>query len=125
MVTIPHWGNDSGYRIFRYPLDIADYQELKIPYPAKIISVAPSRDHPNTQIDMWAVAGSDYTKTVAVAIVGTGNPIPNYVDVHSLTSFIGTVVAPNRLVWHVYETSPRKPTAAEAFAADDSLRSLS
>lgn len=87
--------------IFRYPIEVRGYQELSIPGPAKVLSVARSREAPNDYIDMWV-----YTEVgepewrVPVWIVGTGNLMPP--ELSPLTPFIGTVVCPNDLVWHVF-----------------------
>jgi hypothetical protein len=44
-----------------------------------------------------------------IGIIGTGNPIPNKVDPYTTSPdwFIGTVVTPNGLVWHLFEVRSR------------------
>lgn len=88
-----------SFRVLRYPLDITDHQQVVIREPAQIISVAQSRDHPNSHIDLWAVGGDNYRdKQVDIYIVGTGHPMPE-----AQVIFLGTVVTPNELVWHIWE----------------------
>jgi len=99
-----------SFRVLRYPLDITDHQQVTIREPARIISVAQSRSDPFGSIDLWAIGGDDYrNKQVDIYIVGTGHPMPNGMAIYSLTgfsNFLGTVITPNELVWHVWEGQP-------------------
>lgn len=89
-------------RIFRYELDITDHQVLQLPMSYEILSVAVSRTAPNTKIDMWALVPEVAPRVDAdIWIFGTGHPMP---PIHrDVFKFLGTVVAPNSLVWHVFE----------------------
>lgn len=106
-------------RIIRHDLDIADYQTVALPADGDLLSVAQSRTNPNGRIDLWSLdfeVGEPRTK--AAYIVGTGNPMPeelaptlvleylNGIATHVPKAdqrFIGTVVTPCGLVWHVFE----------------------
>lgn len=106
-------------RIIRHELAITDYQEIRLPNAGQLLSVAQSRTSPNTAIDLWSVdheQGNPGTR--AIHIIGTGNPmpddlaaqlVPTYSDgcetVYPMFAhnFLGTVVTPSGLVWHVIE----------------------
>jgi hypothetical protein len=83
-------------RVLRYPLNIVDRQDILCGYP--ILSVGVSREDPNGKIDMWALAldGADRVRT-RIFITATGHPLPE-----DGLRFIGTVITPNQLVWHVW-----------------------
>lgn len=96
-------------RILRYELDITDHQELPLDSNSVPVSVAVSRTDPNGKIDLWVLVndgsgtptpfnGSKRNRSVLIA--GTGHPIPPGVNVTH--KFIGTVVTPSDLVWHVF-----------------------
>lgn len=109
-------------RIFRYPLEIVDYQQLQPVWPGRILSVAPARVDPltigsvhNQGIDLWATAADEHEirgkvdrygqppapPVLGVWIVGTGHPIPGDIAKHDAL-FHGTCVMANDLVWHVW-----------------------
>lgn len=96
-------------RIIRHELEITDYQEIRVP-EGEFLSVAVSRSAPNTAIDMWTLdkETNPRPRVVAVYVVGTGNPMPTELDTDGkfLTrwprTFLGTVVTPSGLVWHVF-----------------------
>lgn len=88
-------------RVFRFPLQITDRQAVHMPLGARILSVNRSRVQPNLEIDMWALCDDDPNLQSAptdVFIHGTGHPVDEYYSSH----FIGTVVTPSGLVWHVF-----------------------
>lgn len=117
-------------RIIRHELEIRDYQTIALPSQGDLLSVAKSRTDENHNIDMWSL---DYEygacRDAAVYIVGTGNPMPpqlrdsaqvrfdkQYADEVFRPAvmvsdagpvpwrkFIGSVVTPIGLVWHVFE----------------------
>lgn len=91
-------------RILRHHIPITDRQFIQTPADGELLSAAVSRTAPDTHIDVWSI---DYQRGVPraidVHIVGTGNPIPE--DTQTAISsgkFLGTVVTPSRLVWHVW-----------------------
>jgi hypothetical protein len=110
----------TDYRILRFPLELQEYQELTIGWPAEVLSVALGKDG---NIDLWAVViDEDDSRrrpvTVPIYIVGTGRPIPREVRtepriVADQGGYLGTVVM-DRLgdrvgdarrdghVWHIW-----------------------
>jgi hypothetical protein len=113
-------------RIIRHQIAITDYQEIDLPSDGKLLSVAQVRTPVlvNHALDVWSI---DYQRgngrTVAIHVVGTGNPMAADLA-HQLApepgtafpvaawsaprdSFLGTVVTPNELVWHVFEGTVR------------------
>lgn len=98
-------------RIHRYELDITDRQTVTLPLGYELLSVAVSRTDPNGLIDMWAQVPEMATPIPAVIhIIGTGNPMPDdLTNDRTRRKFLGTVVTPGGLVWHVFE-GPVYPT---------------
>ncbi len=111
-------------RILRHELEIADYQTILLPARGELLSVAMSRTHPNTLIDLWslnrqegvgALVDAGTGRSAGVYVVGTGNPMPSALNDDLFTQhdpgippvtwrrFLGTVVTPSTLVWHVFE----------------------
>ncbi|MBF9523062.1 DUF7352 domain-containing protein [Mycobacteroides chelonae] len=119
-------------RIIRHNLDIADYQTVALPHDGDLLSVAQSRTDRTQLIDLWSLDfeyGQRWTK--GIYIVGTGNSMPEQLrdsaykrdrreqdrahpgfvydygvpedDPKPWRHFIGTVVTPCGLVWHVFE----------------------
>jgi hypothetical protein len=107
-----------GYRIYRYQLKLAEYQEIEVGWPAHLLSVALSRSDPNG-IDLWAEVAdpSDReewqrempipghpvpdTVTVPIFIVGTGHPMPAAAASKKDGGFLGTVIMGD-YVWHIW-----------------------
>lgn len=98
-------------RIWRYQLQITDRQTVRMPFGYTLLSVAPGRPTPavigyNHHIDLWVQvpvradpgAGEFTEVPVDIQIMGTGYSMPQVP-----LAFIGTVVMPNELVWHVFE----------------------
>lgn len=94
-------------KIYRYPLDITDYQTVAMPLGYRILSVAPgrTRNHLNEPtVDMWAQVPEVAPSVGAhIYIVGAGNPMPKILSQDA--RFIGTAVM-GALVWHVFEARP-------------------
>lgn len=86
--------------IWKFPLQITDWQDVSMPANAEIISV----DHQDGWLCMWAIVATYEPKVPRrIAIVGTGNPMPFM----NKEKFIGTVQIPYNgtvLVWHVFES---------------------
>lgn len=81
-------------RIFKYPLEITDTQEISMPAGAKILSVANQRG----MLCLWALCDPKAKRdSRTIEIVGTGNPWDDRDSV-----FIGSVVI-EPFVWHVFE----------------------
>lgn len=85
--------------IFKYPLELTDKQNIKLPYSARITAkpIHAGLD-PQGELCVWAECDKDSGKfaTVTIYIVGTGNPLPDETSVH-----IGSVTQ-GSFVWHVY-----------------------
>ena len=82
--------------IYKYPLEITDYQYVRLPIRSKIISVG----NQNGRLVLWAMVDTSQTEyDRSVIIKGTGNPIES----EELTgyTYIGTVQIA-WLVWHVF-----------------------
>lgn len=81
--------------IWKYELEIADYQEIMIPSGADIISVGNQRGI----LCLWArVDHSKEKKSRRIMIVGTGQGHDNL----PMERFIGTVIV-EPYVWHVFD----------------------
>lgn len=99
-------------RVLRHQIAITDYQVLKVPWPPELLSVAVSRVLPNRAIDLWSLDLEDGSRQgdVGIYVVGTGNPMPDALAFSGNPfasdrgrKFIGTVVTPSGLVWHVFQ----------------------
>lgn len=87
--------------IYRTSLEVADYQE--VPLSGTPISVAADRDGRSGCFDLWFEHMADCTALpYAVYVFGTGNPVPWGIYTRHAWQFIGTVVTPAGLVWHIY-----------------------
>jgi hypothetical protein len=104
-------------RILRHQIAIHDYQVLTLPSQGELLSVAKSRipDLANHAIDLWSLDHeSGPSQTAGVYVIGTGNLMPvelqddkyrHYdpgMPSRTWRKFLGTVVTPNNLVWHVF-----------------------
>lgn len=86
-------------KIFRYPIEITDLQDIEMPAGAEILCVKSKRGVPC----IWAkvLDGSPY-KTRHIRIIGTGKPMV-FTEGRQL-HYLGTVFTHNEsLVWHIYE----------------------
>lgn len=105
-------------RVIRHQIAITDYQVLVVPEPNELLSVAVSRTIPNHGIDLWSLdlEKGDRPRQVGIYVIGTGNPMPDIlqtkeeagtgVELFGMTQwrkFIGTVVTPSGMVWHVFQ----------------------
>ncbi len=89
-------------RIWKYPLEITDSQSLKLPLNAKFLSAINQNGIPTLY---YLVEPDVKTKTIEILIIGTGNPISEYLDKYD---FLGTVSTHNdKLVWHIFATKER------------------
>lgn len=99
--------------IYRFNLPVTDYQEID---DRKVISVAACRSGRSDQIDLWCETGYLEGAKQGIYIFGTGHPQPwdadpkhwGYFQHRDNFRFVGTVVTPSGLVWHVY-TGPLRP----------------
>lgn len=91
-------------RIIRHQIPVTDH--AKIDVYGELISAAASRTDPNGSIDIWSVDHEfgEAPAPVHVFVIGTGNPIPpDAADAIRNGKFLGTIVTPSRLVWHVWQ----------------------
>ena len=82
--------------VYKYILELTDFQTMAIPVGAKIVAIQEQRGH----ITLWMVVNPDVRCPVEdreFHIVGTGNGQVNDND-----EYIGTVQL-GSLVWHVFE----------------------
>lgn len=86
--------------IHRTLVPVTDYQEIEISGPP--ISVAADRSGRSDAIDLWFEADGPNDGLTAIYIFGTGHPTPWNGWTRHAWRFIGTVVTPSGLVWHVY-----------------------
>ena len=92
-------------KIYKYELKIEDYQVLKMPRGAKVLSVGNQRG----KVCLWALCDQDAPVSLrAFEIAGTGNPIAEDRAIERV--FIGTVIA-EPFVWHVFEPEKRPAEA--------------
>ena len=85
--------------IWKYPLEVTDYQELELPKGAKILSVGESRDG---ELALWALIphGPLEKEKRKFRIAGTGH----FITPSETQNFIGTVITNDGfLVWHIFE----------------------
>jgi len=84
--------------VHRTNVEITDATPVALPYRAHLLHVAPCRRNPNTHIDLWYETdpARDHWRTHTLHFEGTGHPLVDD------ALYVGTVVCPNDLVWHVY-----------------------
>ncbi|UVT24954.1 hypothetical protein NXT08_22395 [Rhodococcus pyridinivorans] len=82
----------------RKNIEITDTVTVELPARSKLLHVAPCRRNPNTHIDLWFEFPDQTTpaRLHTFYVEGTGHAL-----VHEVL-YVGTVVCPNDLVWHVY-----------------------
>lgn len=86
--------------IYKYPLELVDYQTVEMPVGSKILSVADQ----GGVLCLWAhVTASNPSAKRMFEIAGTGKPFPP--NDGAVRVFLGTVVM-NPFVWHVFEKLP-------------------
>jgi hypothetical protein len=85
--------------IWKFPLEITDYQSVNIPTYAEILSVQVKDDIPY----IYAIVNpQEETETRHFEIFGTGNPFE--VEENIKRVYIGTFFShKDRFVWHLFE----------------------
>lgn len=89
--------------IWKFPLEIVDGQEVKMPRGAKILSAGIIND----TVNLWAMVDNmeAVKESRLIRIHGTGHHVYKF----DLLTFIGTVIQPisnpnvPALVWHIFE----------------------
>ncbi|WP_027500826.1 DUF7352 domain-containing protein [Rhodococcus sp. UNC363MFTsu5.1] len=94
-------GADLGPVIHRVTIPVADRQLVAIHAGGQVLSVAPTRDGGSDHVDLWFTTypAEDRGDQRWIHIAGTGHHRPP-------GRFVGTVVTPSGLVWHVFEGDP-------------------
>lgn len=82
-------------KIYKYPIEIKDTQNILMPFDANVISVQVQ----NGVICLWAEAEHETKAGRTFYVVGTGHERPED------AMYIGTVQMPP-FVWHIYEEEP-------------------
>lgn len=82
--------------IWKFPLKVADVQQVEMPLPATVLTVQPQ----GMDVCAWAEVDPKGVKAkVSIAIVGTGHPMPEgrlrYINTFQLSG--------GALVFHAYE----------------------
>lgn len=86
--------------IYRYPIVITDTYSLELPLGAKFLHVDQLARAPHTP-SMWFLVDPERELVIReFAILGTGNPVPDYV---APQEHLGTFQDLLGLVWHVFE----------------------
>lgn len=83
--------------IYKYPLELVDYQRIGMPSGAKILCV----QEQDGRLCLWAkvfIHSGVESETRLFHIFGTGNPMPEMTKL----IYIGTAQS-GRFVWHVFE----------------------
>ena len=81
-------------RIYKYPIQITDEQEIQMPFGAEVIHAGLD---PQGTPCLWAkVESVNSPEPVSVLVVGTGKPMPHAADRH-----VGSFVQ-GPFVWHVF-----------------------
>jgi len=104
-------------RIFKYPLDVVDFQVVNMPKDAELLDVQVQ----NNGLQLWALVEPSAEKVDRViAIVGTGNPYPEQAEPDRVQGYKGdkplTTIGTSKknhiatvqthggaLVWHVFD----------------------
>jgi len=89
----------SSDAIYRLQVAVEDYQELKLTGPP--LSVAPDRGGNSDVYDLW-FEHNGLPKSWGIYVLGTGHPVPWNRITRYMYRFLGTVVTPMGLVWHVF-----------------------
>lgn len=98
--------------IHRYDIEITDLTTLEMPNGSSILSNPKRSDRLDYGITLWAnVDTEEEARAVTIAIVGTGNALPEEIE---NSSFLGTVLfADEGAVWHVFQVYVDDPASAE------------
>ena len=87
-------------KIYKYTLEITDFQSLALPFNAEILSVQAQ----NNSICLWAkFKDESETEERYFRIIGTGHEFEEKNPSVENLNFISTVQL-NGLVWHIFES---------------------
>ncbi len=83
--------------IWKFALDIADEQIVSMPTGATLVHVGQQFG----ELSIWAEVDRDAQKVDRLIVIhGTGHPMG---ESKSKATYIGTVLMPNTLEWHIYD----------------------
>ena len=84
-------------KIYKYPLELVDFQTVELPVGAKVLYT----EVQNEQICLWALINPESPKIDRnVRIFGTGHDVP---DTITERQYYGTVLMQNgQFVWHIF-----------------------
>jgi len=83
--------------VYKYPLDLADVQEVRLPRASEILHVGEQ----DGSLFLWAwVNTSEPRESVTIALCGTGHPAPEPLEARHIGS---VVMLGDRLVWHFFQ----------------------
>ena len=81
-------------RIYKYTLEVTDYQSLALPINAQILDIQAQ----NETICLWAIVDeSAPPEHRYFAVYGTGHPLPDAIGLYLAT------VQRDGFVWHIFE----------------------
>ena len=88
-------------KIFKYELEIMDFQEIRLPRGAKILHIGGQ----HYRLFIWAMVDEDAeTHPRWFEIIGTGHRMPERKEYDR--KFLATTILPP-FVWHVFELTER------------------
>lgn len=101
--------------IYKYQLEITDFQDISMPECSHIIHVAEQ----DGKLCLWALVDNEVNSMKRrIQIVGTGNPMPYDARV---VRHIGSVIM-SPFVWHVFESTVPKKTIGMVSIEDSELK---
>lgn len=82
-------------RIYKYPIEITDVQNVMLPFGAEILCVQFQQE----QLCLWAIVNDNTPEPRTIYIFGTGHDMDD-----TPRRYIGTVQQHGgALIWHVFE----------------------
>lgn len=86
----------NSMRIYKYPIEITDYQRLQVPMRSEFLSAQFQGDIPC----LWILVDTESEPVnIELLIIGTGNPVPDNIGDYS---FMNTLQDPRGFVWHLF-----------------------
>lgn len=87
--------------IYKYTLDVTDFQEIEMPFGSKIIKVAPvSRPFESDKVVLWCICPSDSTVVKrGFVLIATGRGF----DDKGLKYVDSVIFQKNSLVFHLFD----------------------
>ena len=90
----------SQQRIYKYPLEVTDRQEVRLPEGAMIVHVGVQ----NGFVCLWALVDPDaWNENRTFWVIGTGNPMPPGFGADGIGFIHLGTVEWGAFMWHVWE----------------------